>query len=210
MKNLNSSIPFVLIFSILTGACNLPAAGPEVADAPQSAEEGLAASLSTPTPTAAAQLVQDCSPIVTTTTVANVRGGPGTNYNIVGAIPLGGTAPVAGKNADSTWWYIQFAGGPGGYAWIAASVTTATCIPATLAIIAAPPAPAAANNPAPADSDEDEPEVAEEPPPPSATPTSSGGLWTFPGIIIKIPSPTPTFVMPDFDIDIPEIDIPGF
>ena len=207
MKNRNSSIPFVLIFSFLISACNLPAAGPQVAEAPQSIVEELPASLSTPTPTAAVIPVQDCSPIVTTITIANIRGGPGTNYNIVGVIPLGGTAPVAGKNADSTWWYIQFAGGAGGYAWIAASVTTATCIPATLPIIAAPPAPVIlpTNTPEPG---------APPPPPASATPTSSGGLIFDPGILVIdpglffIPSPTPTFVMPDFDFDFPEIPMP--
>ncbi len=210
MNNFNKSIPWVLLFSILIGACNLPAAGPEVAEVPQPILEELPAPLYTPTPTAAVIPIQDCNPNVTTTTIANVRGGPGTNYNIVGVIPLGGTAPVAGKNADSTWWYIQFAGGAGGYAWIAGSVTTAACIPATLAIIAAPPAPAAANNPAPADSnDSDESEVSEEPTdPPSGDPGDSifvPGV-IFDGPIFILPSPTPTLCVPC--LINPEINIP--
>jgi len=122
-------------------ACNLSAAVPVATEPPVATEAAIvftATPTSTPIPDAA---IQACDPIVTTNTEANVRKGPGTVYAIVGLIPLGGTAPVAGKSFDGTWWYIQFPGGDGGYAWIAGSVTTATCIPATSPVIAAPPPP---------------------------------------------------------------------
>ena len=179
----------VLVFLLITclalaiPACHLPEGKPPETrqDVPTATPAPAQLTDFTPTPTstpAAALPVQNCNPIVTTTTIANVRSGPGTVYGIVGSIPQGGTAPVAGKSADSTWWYIQFPGGAGGYAWIAASVTTATCIPATLPVIAAPPAPEA--------------------PPPSITPTGSGPLLFFPGIYELYKSPTPTFEFFEF------------
>jgi uncharacterized protein YraI len=122
----------------------------------------------------------------------NIRNGPGQVYGIVGLLPQGGSAKVAGKNADGTWWYIEFAGGPNGYAWVAGSVTTATCIPAALAIVAAPPTPIL----------------------PSSTPTlvpsatSTTGLIFIPPIIIQIiPSntPTPVIFIPVF----PTINFPN-
>ncbi len=137
----------VLILCLSTLACNLPSSAPST--------EEPAAGDGSPSPTATftaiavessatatfTPVVEACKPSITTNTDANVRGGPGTVYNIVGAIPQGGTAVVAGKSADGTWWYIEFPGGNGGYGWISGSITTAACIPATLAVIAAPPTP---------------------------------------------------------------------
>ena len=128
-------------------ACNPPVATPPATQT----ETPTATSITdTPTPvettapvnTEAAADVATCEPNITTTTLANVRSGPGVNYPVAGSIPQGGSAHVAGKNADGSWWYIDFPGAAGGYAWIAGIVTTSACIPATLAIIAAPPAPA--------------------------------------------------------------------
>jgi uncharacterized protein YraI len=79
-----------------------------------------------------------CTPIVTGNDSVNIRSGPGTVYSKVGALPLGATASVAGKNAGGSWWYINYASVTG---WVAGSVVTASCIPTTLAIVAAPPTP---------------------------------------------------------------------
>lgn len=146
-------------------ACNLPGAGTQVSNQPTLSPENLAATAaamamtgqagSQPTSPPASQPTQPAEPptpvptatqclaTVTTTTDANVRTGPGTAYDIVGFIPTGGTARVAGQNDARTWWYIEFAGGPGGYAWIAGSVTSAICIPPALQVVAAPPLPTA-------------------------------------------------------------------
>jgi hypothetical protein len=128
----------VLVLCISAIACNVPSGAPttetpSVTFTPVTLTE---TSTSTFTPVAEA-----CKPAVTTNTDANVRNGPGTVYGIVGVLPQGGTATPAGKNSEGTWWYIEFPAGNGGYAWIAGSVTTAVCIPNTLAIIAAPPTP---------------------------------------------------------------------
>lgn len=82
-----------------------------------------------------------CYPIVTANMNANVRGGPSTDYEIVGYIPTSGTAPIVGQSDSRTWWYIEFAGGAGGHAWVAGSVTTAACLPAVVQVVAAPPLP---------------------------------------------------------------------
>ena len=85
--------------------------------------------------------ITPCYAMVTANVDANVRGGPGTVYDIVGALPLNGTARVTGQNDARTWWYIEFPSGSGRYAWIAGSVTVASCIPDALQYVAAPPTP---------------------------------------------------------------------
>jgi uncharacterized protein YraI len=82
-----------------------------------------------------------CPPVVTANSSVNVRSGPGTVYDIIGALSTGGTTTVNGKSADGAWWYITFPSGPGGYGWVSASVVTTTCITASLAVVAAPPTP---------------------------------------------------------------------
>lgn len=131
-------LPLILLFAML--ACNLPSGTPttEISNTASSIETDTPAVNATAT---SAVTVEECEPSVTTNTLANVRNGPGLAYGVIGSIPLGEMANVAGKNADGTWWYIEFAGGQGGYAWIAGGVTTSACIPQTLAIIAAPPTP---------------------------------------------------------------------
>lgn len=87
----------------------------------------------TPTPTG-------CNPLVTATVNANVRSGPGTAYDIVGSLALGQTAAIVGRNDAYTWWYINYPS-TGGYAWIAGSVVTASCVPSIVQVVAAPPLP---------------------------------------------------------------------
>jgi hypothetical protein len=85
-----------------------------------------------------------CVPTVVANSPINVRSGPGTAYDPpIGSLPQGGSAGVAGKSDDGTWWYIDFPAGAGGHGWVSGSVVTASCIPTSLAIIAAPPLPTA-------------------------------------------------------------------
>ncbi len=94
------------------------------------------------TATSAPGSATPCTPTVTVVSNANVRSGPGTVYDPpVGALPAGATANVEGKDSTGTWWYITFPSGPGGRAWISASLVSPNCVPATVAIIAAPPTP---------------------------------------------------------------------
>lgn len=179
--------------------CNAPSAAPtKVPPETQSVEDiaqtaialtFAAQTSSAPPPTEAPPTAEAtaqptaCSPIVTATTNANVRSGPGTDYAVVGSLPLGGTAAVAGRNDANTWWYIAFPGGAGGYAWIAGSVTTASCLPDVVAVIAAPPLPSA---PAATEDTGGEEEEEEEEPAPAAKPDLvASGMQVWPNPATK-------------------------
>ena len=60
--------------------------------------------------------------VVTVNGEMNVREGPGTAYEIVGAATLGQEFPITGKNADGDWWQIDFNGQTG---WLYAPFVTA-------------------------------------------------------------------------------------
>lgn len=72
----------------------------------------------------------------------NVRGGPGTNYNIAGILQLGSTAPITGRDSGTTWWQIEFAGAPNSQGWVSAVYisTTGDCDQVEQAGAPAPPA----------------------------------------------------------------------
>ncbi len=147
----------LLVTSLAVVRCNLPAAAPQTTSeftatpvqdvdvagtAAQLALTMAASAMPSPTATQVSPIATQCYPMVTANMNANVRTGPGTDdYDVIGYIPTGGTAPVAGQNDNKTWWYIEFAGGSGGHAWVAGSVTTAACLPAVVQVVAAPPLP---------------------------------------------------------------------
>jgi hypothetical protein len=169
----------ITIITVIALACTLPSGAPTASPV---AGEGSASPTvtETATPTATTLPSTACVPTVTANTNANVRSGPGQVYSVLGQLTQGSTATVAGKNSDGTWWYIEFAGGPNGYAWIAGSVTTAICIPDTLAIVAAPPTPV--------------PPTFTNTPVPSSTPTitpTSNIIIVWPPILL-FPTATPT------------------
>lgn len=93
--------------------------------------------------------------VVTIISGANVRGGPGTDYAVIGGIKEGDTAPLLGISAGGGWYAIDFGSALAGRAWVSAQVATFAGNDGDLPIIAAPPKPAAtattkpANNPAP-------------------------------------------------------------
>lgn len=136
-------------------SCNLPNAAPQATQPPvlvtviitaTGGASPLITASETPSPTATLPgptvvPPTSCSASIVAGTTVNVRSGPGTVYSAVGSLPAGGSATVAGKSSDGTWWYISFPGGAGGYGWVSSSVVTPSCIPTTLAIIAAPPTP---------------------------------------------------------------------
>lgn len=65
----------------------------------------------------------------------NVREGPGTNYETVGTLPPGAEARIVGRNADSSWWAIEYGGGT---AWIFASLTSTEGDLSQLPLVAPP------------------------------------------------------------------------
>lgn len=195
MNKVQRLIVLVLIFSIAL-ACNLPSGAATESPVPETGDGSPSPTVTeTITPTVTGVPPTACVPQIVTNTDSNVRGGPGQVYGILGQLTQGTKATVDGKNSDGTWWYIQFPAGPNGHGWIAGSITTATCIPDTLAIVAAPPTPIP-------------PSFTSTLPPtatliPSSTPTW-GGIIILPPIFI-IPSSTPTlgFIIPVFTFQFP-------
>lgn len=105
-------------------------------DATQTAE---AAPPTPPADPAATPTPEDTRPRVTASdSIVNLRSGPGTNYDKVGALPQGQSLEIVGRNADSSWWQVSTVKG---LVWIAASVTTAQNTDASIPVVAAPPPP---------------------------------------------------------------------
>lgn len=132
-----------------------PTATPAVATATPIPE----AATATPEPATATPVT---NPEVRTDSAMNVRGGPGTNYAVVGALNAGDVARITGKNGAGDWWQISFAGGSvgwvygplvttsgetGGVAVAEAPAPPPTAVPAP--VVAAPAQPTAAPAPAP-------------------------------------------------------------
>ncbi len=87
---------------------------------------------------------------------ANLRGGPGTNYPIVGKLAPGKEAEIIGRNSNGDWWRIAWDGA--GQAWVAGLVVRVLGPIDTVAVVQNIPAPPPTNTPAP----------------PTATPTPTG------------------------------------
>lgn len=57
-------------------------------------------------------------PSVTLLQTMNIRGGPGTNYPVIGSGAAGDTALIMGKNDDGSWFQIEFPAAADGAGWI--------------------------------------------------------------------------------------------
>lgn len=91
----------------------------------------------TPTPANATLTVAD---------TANLRGGPGTTYSIVGAANSGESFPIIGKSPDGQWWQVTFNGQP---AWLFGQLVTTQNADAVAIAQNIPVAPTAAPAPPP-------------------------------------------------------------
>ena len=129
-------------------ATNTPEPTATATEAPPTAT----ATLGTPESTVTAT---DNATVLTIISGANVRGGPGTEYEVIGGIKEGDTVPVLGISAGGTWYAIDFGSAREGRAWVSAQVATFAGNDSDLPIIAAPPKPLPTatskpvNNPAP-------------------------------------------------------------
>jgi uncharacterized protein YraI len=72
----------------------------------------------------------------------NVRQGPDLKYPTVGTLSQGDRVEIVGRNAESTWWAINFSSGT---AWVFAALTTAQGNLSQIPLVAAPPAPISTN-----------------------------------------------------------------
>lgn len=81
-------------------------------------------------------------PMVTTLGSLNVRGGPGTDYDVIGRLTQGQTLPITGRNNEGTWWQVAFPPGSNERGWVSASAQfTAASNAATVPVVQAPPRP---------------------------------------------------------------------
>lgn len=95
----------------------------------------------TPTKTPVPAPTTPAAPMLTVAgPVANVRGGPGTVYQIVGQVRQGDVFTITGRNDPGSWWQFSFGQGSG---WISASLVevndSADSVEVAANIPAAPP-----------------------------------------------------------------------
>ncbi len=140
---------FVLLLSIL--ACNLPAGEPGTqAPSVLVITSTPAAPLDTPIPTIPLTPTETPLPTFTPTPTipiawpldkgVNCRLGPSTDWVATGALLVGQTATIQGKNGDATWWYVTTPDDPGHPCWVAGSVTVTAGNLANLLVINPPTA----------------------------------------------------------------------
>ena len=81
-------------------------------------------------------------PTVTSLVDLNVRTGPGTNYDIVGALPAGTSATIVGQSPDGFWWKISCPANVGSECWTSAGANYSSASNASGVPVAnVPPAP---------------------------------------------------------------------
>ncbi len=107
-----------------------PTLVPEIADTPTF----------TPSPTieTVVEEAPACPPVATTVTGANCRSGPSPDYPVITSFVVGHSATVLGRNANSSWWMIENAGGS---CWIWDDVVELNPTTCQVAVQAAPPLP---------------------------------------------------------------------
>jgi len=64
-------------------------------------------------------------PAVIATTDVNIRSGPGTQYNVIGALLKGYRAEVVGVNSEGSWWAIKIPGTAVETGWVSAQYVNA-------------------------------------------------------------------------------------
>jgi uncharacterized protein YraI len=74
-------------------------------------------------------------PYVRAEDAVRVRAGPGTSYSRLGRLSPGETAPAVGRNADDSWWQIEFLGVDGGLGWVTAEFVSFVGTPSSIPII---------------------------------------------------------------------------
>lgn len=99
------------------------------------------------TPTAAAISPPQTPATAKATDLLNVRSGPGTEYNLAGAMQNGESAEILGKNTAGDWWQVQLTNGQQG--WVFGQLVELTGDASAIAVAANIPAPPPTATPAP-------------------------------------------------------------
>lgn len=144
---------FISLAVLLLVACSCPliaqTAAPTQAPLPTAPASATATATATqlalteiPTASPTATLTPTPSvPQVTSPSVnVNCRAGPDVGYEAVSVLMVGQVAQIAGRNEDSSWWYIRDPGSSSGFCWVSASVVTAAGNLAGVPFIAPPAA----------------------------------------------------------------------
>ncbi len=96
----------------------------------------------------------------------NVRGGPGTNYPVIGSAPAGAGSSILGRNGDGSWLKVEYPPGSGSAGWVYASLVETNGDNQGVAVAEIPPLPTP---------------VPTEPPPPTPVPAPkyqfTPGAW---------------------------------
>lgn len=111
-------------------APTVPPLATAAAVSPASTEPPTASPTTTPSPTPSVPQVTPISANV------NCRSGDDVSYDAPSVLLMGQVAQIAGRNEDSSWWYIQDPTNPGGHCWVAASVVITSGNLASIPIIA--------------------------------------------------------------------------
>jgi len=143
---------FVLttIVALLLAAC-----GPTPTPTPTATPFDVPSATQPPLPTATVEMTATTAPTDVPPTAAptgtssfpavtpvdepvNCRFGPGLVYGLEGALLLGESAQVFGKNSDASWWQVQNPDAPDQRCWVSASVTSTSGDFSAIGVVAAP------------------------------------------------------------------------
>lgn len=103
--------------------------------------EEIVAEPTEPPPSPTPQPTATPVPAITLLQNMNIRGGPGTNYPVVGAGAPGDTATIVGRNDDGSWLQIEVPNVAGGVAWIYGPLVQIDGNAEAIAVAQAPPPP---------------------------------------------------------------------
>lgn len=101
----------------------------------------------TPTPE---ETPSPAPPVATANQDSNCRFGPGPVYNVTGYLLTGKSAPIVGRNAESTWWVIVTDNGA--RCWVWDNLVTVSGDTSGVPVVDAPPTPVPTSPPLPAPS----------------------------------------------------------
>ena len=156
-------------------------------------------SIVSPTPAAPTEPAAPAEPTVRAIDTVRIRAGPGTDFDRIGRLAEGATAPVVGKNADASWWQITYSGAADGLGWVSALVVTFSGDASAVPVVTGPAAraPAATEVPAmvssPTAARQPAPESPAAPRSPLATPVPTDTPPVLPGATPQEVLLTPTW-----------------
>ena len=88
-------------------------------------------------------------PLISVSVPTNCRSGPGKVYNMVGALLIGQTAEVYGRDGSNNYWYIRNPGAGAEFCWVWGEYATVIGPASLLPVFTPPPTPTATLTPLP-------------------------------------------------------------